>query len=86
MAAMKNGTKGAEKNGHKKEDKKPCFENKVIGHCIRHELIVQCPTWTKSAECDALSAFAKSCPLYPFHPHGKGDKKEEQKNGKNKKH
>lgn len=35
-----------------------------ISRCIRKQLTVQCPDWTKSDSCDALMAFAKYCPMY----------------------
>lgn len=60
-------------------------ENGVVVKCIRKELILNCPDWTKSADCDNLMAFAKSCPKYPIRGGcNKGDDKktESKKDGK----
>jgi hypothetical protein len=73
-------------NETEKKDKKPCTnpENISITKCIRRELILNCPDWSKTADCDNLMAFAKSCPKYPVGGCGKkngGDKKDDKKNG-----
>lgn len=86
----KQAEKQAEKKDEKKDkkdkkddkkEKKDCAnpENISITKCIRRELILNCPDWTKTADCDNLMAFAKSCPKYP--PSGECGKKGEEKKG-----
>lgn len=51
-------------------------ENIATVKCIGREIIMNCPDWSKNADCDSLMAFGKSCPLYPHYWQGKCDKKD----------
>lgn len=67
-----------------KADKIKCDneENIPTIKCLSREIIMNCPDWSKTADCDSLMTFAKSCPLYPHYWKGKcdkGDKKGEKK-------
>lgn len=81
--ATKETTKAPKKDSKKdgKDSKnwnKKCEspENHVFAKCIRRNVIVTCPTWAKSDNCDKLMAFAKTCSAYPMNgncgKHGKG--------------
>jgi hypothetical protein len=55
----------------------PNPESIAVLKCMKREIVMKCPDWSKTPECDSLMAFAKKCSAYPFPDHHHKDKKKD---------
>lgn len=77
----KKGKKSGKGKGEKPDESKACTnpENLVLGHCVRRQLIISCPSWDETEKCGSLMTFAKGCPYYPILEGDKAGRKDTRK-------
>lgn len=59
-------TKSNKRSKKNNNDTCQTSESSVITQCIRRHLVLNCPVWFKSDDCNKLMDFAKSCTKYPI--------------------